>query len=163
MTQLLDTNEHIGGFIPFEKFVALGQPEPKLIILEGVDRSGKDSMQDAIDQATKYKHMVMDRGPIGFKAYCDIYSKDLSLFHSYERTEQSMVNLNNVLVIYLDCSTEVLVDRCIRTNHEILDFDLHKSFYEAHYNNSPLPKIKVDTTNRHVTEIVQDLIKEGVL
>jgi thymidylate kinase len=27
--------------------------KPKFIILEGVDRSGKDSMQDAFNQATK--------------------------------------------------------------------------------------------------------------
>jgi len=137
--------------------------EPKLIILEGVDRSGKDSMQDAIDAATKYKHMVMDRGPIGFKAYCGIYNKPSELFLSYCEMEKSMINLNNVLVLYIDCSTEVLVDRCVKTNHEILDFDRHKAIYEFHYETSSLPKIKVDTTNRHVTEIVQDLIAEGIL
>lgn len=137
--------------------------KPKFIILEGVDRSGKDSMQDAIDAATRYKHLIMDRGSIGFKAYCEIFGKPEELFNSYQSMEEQLAGLDNVLVIYLTASTEVLVDRCLKTNHEILDFDFHKKVYEKYVKDSLLPSITVDTTNRHVKEIVQDLIKEGVL
>lgn len=137
--------------------------EPKFIILEGVDRSGKDSMQDAIDQATKYKHFIMDRGPIGFMAYCEIFKKDYKLFHKYSLMEQELSKLPNVLVIYLTASTEELINRCNKTNHEILDFDYHKEVYETYVQASSLKTITVDTTNKHVSEIVQDLIKEGVL
>ncbi|PEN61668.1 hypothetical protein [Bacillus wiedmannii] len=137
--------------------------KPKLIILEGVDRSGKDSMQDAIDSITRYKHMVMDRGPIGFKAYCEIFNKDEELFKSYDQMEKEMFILHDVLVIYIDCDTEVLVDRCLKTDHELLDFNYHKFVYEKFFNESRLDKIKVDTTKRHVREIVQDLVREGIL
>jgi deoxyadenosine/deoxycytidine kinase len=137
--------------------------EPKFIILEGVDRSGKDSMQDAIDKATKYKHMIMDRGPIGFKAYCEIYNKPTDLFDSYQKMELDVSTLPDVLVIYIDCSTEVLIERCVKTEHEILDFDRHKRIYSYHYRQSPIPRIMVDTTNKNVTEIVQELILEGTI
>ena len=53
---------------------------PKFIILEGVDRTGKGTMQEAINKATNYKHIILDRGPIGFKAYCEIFSKPEKLF-----------------------------------------------------------------------------------
>jgi thymidylate kinase len=136
---------------------------PKLIILEGVDRSGKDTMWEEIDKQTKYRHMVMDRGPIGFKTYCELFSKPRELFVAYHAMEEEMCNLDNVLVIYIDCSTEVLIDRCIKTNHEIIDYDRHKSVYETFFNSSKLPKIKVDTTERHARDIVRDLIVEGIL
>lgn len=137
--------------------------KPKFIILEGVDRSGKDSMQDAIDSATRYKHVITDRGPIGFLAYCDIFGKSDDLYNSYVEMEKQLQSLDNLLVIYLTASTETLIDRCVKTNHEILDFEHHKKLYEIHLKASQLKSITVDTTNRHVTEIVQDLIAEGVL
>lgn len=137
--------------------------DPKFIILEGVDRTGKGSMQDAIDKATNYKHIITDRGPIGFQAYCEIFNKPKELFLAYQDMEKELLFVPNVLVIYLTASTEVLIDRCIKTNHEILDFDYHKEVYEKYINATLLPTITVDTTEKHVTEIVQDLIAEGIL
>lgn len=135
----------------------------KFIILEGCDRTGKSSMQDEIDKQTKYKHFVLDRGPIGFKAYCEIFNKDQELFNSYSKSEEEFLQLSNILVIYLDCSTETLIERCLKTNHEILDFNYHKKIYEKYYNQSKLNKIKVDTTHKNVSEIVEDLVKNGVI
>lgn len=137
--------------------------EPKFIILEGVDRVGKDTMQDAIDKATRYKHIITDRGPIGFMAYCVIFNKDDSLFDEYHRMENELTKLKNVLVLYLTAETETLIDRCIKTDHEILDFDRHKKVYESFVRTSKLETIVVDTTKKDAEEIVQDLIKEGVL
>ena len=136
---------------------------PKFIILEGCDRTGKSSMQDEIDKQTKYKHFVLDRGPIGFKAYCEIFNKDQKLFNSYNKSEEEFLQLSNILVIYLDCSTEILIERCLKTNHEILDFNHHKKIYKKYYDQSKLNKIKVDTTEKHVSEIVKELINQGVL
>lgn len=137
--------------------------KPKFINLEGVDRSGKDSMQDAIDKATRYRHLIMDRGPIGFLTYCELFGKPSELYVAYAEQERTLSQLKDVLVIYLTASTETLIDRCINTGHEILDFDRHKEAYETHLHTSPFESITVDTTERHVDEIVQDLIREGIL
>lgn len=137
--------------------------KPKFVILEGVDRTGKDSMQDAIDKATRYKHIITDRGPLGFQAYCIIFNKPQELYLAYQKMELDLLELPNVLVIYLTADTETLVDRCVKTDHEILDFDFHKEVYEMFVDTTNLETITVDTSKKHVTEIVQDLIKEGVL
>ncbi|MFD6442158.1 hypothetical protein ACFWDG_20720 [Peribacillus sp. NPDC060186] len=73
--------------------------KPKFIILEGVDRSCKDSMQDAIDKATRYKHFIIVRGPIGFMAYCELFKKGYQLFHAYCDMEKDLLKIGNVLVI----------------------------------------------------------------
>jgi len=138
--------------------------KPRLIILEGTDRVGKNSLQDAIDQQTRYKHLVMDRGPIGFKAYCEIYEKSIDLFNYYVDMEEVLAENPDVLIIYLTCETEELIRRCKNTNHEILDFDLHRKIYDAYYETSLFPeKVKVDTTNKTSDEIVKELIELGVV
>lgn len=137
--------------------------KPKMIILEGVDRSGKGSLHEAIDKLTKYKHFVMDRGPIGFKAYCDIFEKGNELFDLYTEMENNLSKIPNVLVIYIDCETEELIRRCKETNHEIIDYSTHKYFYEVNYGESPLEKVRVNTTKMSAEEIVQKLIDMGLL
>ncbi|AJO60857.1 Deoxyadenosine/deoxycytidine kinase (plasmid) [Bacillus subtilis] len=137
--------------------------KPKIIILEGVDRSGKSTLQHAINKATCYKHIVVDRGPIGFKTYCDLFSRDPQLWDNYDDLEKHLAKMEDVLVIYLDCDTKVLIDRCIQTGHEILDYTLHKHFYKFYFDKSPMKKIIVDTTYKTPEEIANDLVKEGVL
>lgn len=137
---------------------------PKIIIVCGVDRSGKDTLINEIDKQTKYKHATMDRGPESFQAYCDIFNKSDDLKDTYKDIELKLSELDCILAIYVDCATEELERRCRETNHEILDFDYHKAFMEYYFEASSYKnKIKIDTTNKHVREIVKDLVEKGVL
>lgn len=137
---------------------------PKIVILSAVDRAGKDTMINEIDKQTRYKHMTMDRGPESFQAYCDIFNKGDDLKEIYKEMELELSKTDIVLAIYIDCSTEELERRCIETNHEILDFDYHKSVMEHYFDKAPYKnKVKIDTTNKHISEIVKELIEEGVL
>lgn len=142
----------------------MSNAQPKIIIISGVDRSGKDTLLNEIDRQTKYRHMTIDRGPEGFKAYCEIYDKDPALFTRYDHMEQQMASQPGLfLLLYVDCSTEELERRCRETNHEILPFDYHKSVYEKYVDQSPLKKVRVDTTSTSAKDIVKKLIDEGIL
>ena len=137
---------------------------PKIVIVSATDRAGKDTMIDEIDRQTKYKHMTMDRGPAAFQAYCDIFDKGEELKGYYKKMEKKLTDNPHVLAIYIDCSTEELERRCRETNHEILDFDYHKAFLEYYFDKAPYKnKVKIDTTEKHVSEIVKELINQGVL
>lgn len=155
----INTNSPINYSIEF-----IEEAEPKILIINGVDRVGKDSFIEEIDKQTKYKYITVDRGPDSFQAYCDIFNKGDLLKSKYKDIEKTLTENPNVLAIYIDCSTEELERRCKRTNHEILDFDYHKEameyyFDKANYQN----KIKIDTTNFHVRDIVKELINKGVI
>lgn len=146
------------------EYIKESESKAKLVILCGVDRAGKDTFLNEIDRQTKYKHMTMDRGPIGFQAYCKIFNKDKNLLEQYKEMEKQLSSLYCVQVIYLDCETEELIRRCKATNHEIIDFDYHKVIYEDCFNKSSFKnKIKVDTTHKHAKEIVAELIKKNIL
>lgn len=137
---------------------------PKILIINGVDRVGKDSFIDQVDKQTKYRHITIDRGPDGFQAYCDIFGKAPGLKESYKFIEKAFAKNPFVINIYLDCSTDELVRRCIDTDHEILDFDTHKKYMEQYFDQSEFRhKIKLDTTHTHVSELVAELVEAGVL
>lgn len=52
-------------------------------------------------------------------AYCEIFKKEYRLFRQYLKMEQELALLPNVLVIYLTASTDELINRCKKTNHEV--------------------------------------------
>jgi len=136
---------------------------PKIVILEGCDRTGKGSLQLAINKLTRYKHIVIDRGPVGFKAYCQIFNKEQDLNDKYQTIEESFLKLDNVVMIYLTASDEELQRRCEETDHEFIDYPLHKFFYEKEFDKSRLEKYSFDTTHTAPEVIVQQLVKMGVL
>ena len=134
------------------------------IILEGVDRSGKGTMQLAINEVTRYKHLVQDRGTVGFKAYCRIFNKAPELYEQYEQMEKSQFDNDNVIILYLTADTDELLRRCTETDHEILDFDLHKKIYEEELEKSSYKNIIwCDTTDKSQHDIVRELVEGGIL
>lgn len=137
--------------------------EPKIIILEGVDRVGKSTLKDTIHKLTNFKHFLIDRGPISYMAYCEIFNRPIDLYLKYSDMEKRLAKMPNVLVFYLTANNETLIDRCIADNHEIIDFDFHKQVFERIIKTSPLKSITIDTSNNSPESIVTDLIKEGVL
>lgn len=48
----------------------------KIVFVDGIDRTGKDSVIRAIHKKTKYKHVLVNRGPISYLAYHKIFDRD---------------------------------------------------------------------------------------
>lgn len=136
--------------------------DSKMIIVEGTDRSGKTELIKEIKKQTEYAHIVWDRGPIGWLAYGEIHNRDRELMKNYKEIEKQLASFDNVLIIYLSCDTDELIRRSKNTNHEILDYDVHKAIYKIWFNESLFEnKISIDSTCLTPKEIASDLIKEG--
>lgn len=137
--------------------------KPKLIFIEGVDRSGKGTLSQAIHEATGYKHVIFDRGVISNQVYSITQSRfDSGLIEGYTELEAQLSNTRHI-VIYIDCKTCELERRAKETNHEKIDFDTHKQLFESFINTTCMNVIKVDTTKLKAEEIVQELISKGVI
>ena len=139
----------------------MNNQKPKLIILEGSDRCGKTSLQLALNKRFKYNHIILDRGPVGFQTYHEIFDRDPQT-KEYLKMEKQIRKTNH-LMIYLECETWEQIIRCKNTNEEIQDFDYHKEVYRKYYNKSKLNKVKIDTTFCSTEEIIDYLIKEKLL
>ena len=143
---------------------------PVMVITEGVDRTGKDTLQQSLNKATDYKNMVMIRGPIGFLAYNKLYNKAVDA-NEYLTIERQLKQVNH-LVVYLTADTDELLQRFIDTNEEPLreekdntnvsrrqTIETHKKIHEIYYDYSSLNKMTIDTTNLTTEEVAELVVK----
>lgn len=139
----------------------------KLVILEGVDRSGKSTAWEEINKQTKYSHYVMDRGPIGFLAYDFIYDKGEELVEKHGEDIKKLAKMEDVVVLYFIASPEELERRVRETGHEPVDYDLNLRLYAAALqfadDTTDLDIIVLDTTETHVKDHIKELIKKDIL
>lgn len=82
--------------------------KPRVILIDGLDRTGKSTLIKNIHQLTSFKHILVDRGPISFEAYNEIFDRPSE--------DYSDLFLTDVLSIALICPVRVLKERFELTN-----------------------------------------------
>lgn len=89
----------------------------KIIIFEGVDRSGKSTLKDALNKKTSYKYWVLDRSPISSLVYEKCFNR-----HNEQYWKNIYFNLAtnfDVKVILCINKSEVIQQRLIDTNEKL--------------------------------------------
>jgi len=133
--------------------------DPLLLIIDGMDRVGKTSLINTIDKKTNYKHLILDRGPLSYRAYSEIYNKKTS-FSQYNTLEDSLKKVPH-LCVYLYASLEELEKRFIKTNELFIEtINDHLKIFKKYYTKCSLKKISIDTTNTESIEVYKKLIKQ---
>lgn len=136
--------------------------KPKIIFIEGVDRTGKSSLAEAIQKATNYKHVVFDRGVISNMVYSiskQRYKREN--MDAYEDIAKGIGDIDNHLLIYLKCSDKELERRIKETNHEEVDFKTEKQLFELFVDQGYFHTMRADTSKFTTEEIVEWLLEEG--
>lgn len=135
----------------------------KLIFIEGVDRTGKGSLMQAIHKATNYKHVIFDRGVISNIAYSMIHGRiTQEQLKQYENLENQLADVNHLMIL-LECSTEELQRRADATQHEPINFSLHKSVFRTLVAGTPLNTVTLDSTNSSPEELVKQLAELNLI
>lgn len=104
------------------------------IHIEGVDRTGKDTLAGALTKETELKYYITARSPISTYAYSVIYGRDgISL----EELSNYFSN-PEIFLVYLKPDRKVIDERCEKTGHEpVIDRD----FDEFNYVVSEMQKV----------------------
>ena len=115
------------------------------IILEGVDKTGKDTLVQYIDKVCNHKYAVYQRGNISNNAYAKIFNRQT---YNYNMS-------HNALYVLLSADAEDLKIRFKITNEPNIDIKTHlevfedtfaemtKGCYTAKYNTSELTPYKI--------------------
>lgn len=85
------------------------------IVLEGIDKTGKDTILRYICELSNYKYLVQSRGILSQIAYSKLYNRD----YKYEIKNK----YNNVLFVYLTVDREDWNIRCNMTNEPVISYD----------------------------------------
>lgn len=94
-----------------------------LIFVEGIDKTGKDTLVRYINELTNYKHCVLTRGPISTTAYAYKFKRN-------DYDDSYIESLKNSLIIYLTADTEDLNIRFKLTNEPEINKDEDKKLFE---------------------------------
>lgn len=132
------------------------------IVYEGMDKTGKGTLKRAVAEATNFKYIHIDRGPIGYMVYDEIYGRKSD--ESIKQFENDWnVLKNDVLVVYLTATYETIEKRIEKYNDPILDRDLlikTNEMYDRLITKycQNVPWVVVDTTVNSIKKCVQYII-----
>lgn len=93
-----------------------------LVFVEGIDKTGKDTLVRYINELTNYKHCVMTRGPLSAAVYAEKFEREF---------DDSCLNiLKDSLIIYLTADTQDLDVRFKLTNEPEINKDEDKRLFD---------------------------------
>lgn len=133
------------------------------VIFEGLDKVGKGTLEKEFLKAVDYKHIVIDRGPIGYITFDWLFNRETVESNENFLAEANFVkSSNNFAVVYCSASEEVVKER-LKAHGETLPYDFESAhkFYRRnvlrYYN--PERTWMLDTSKRSVDECVQLIVK----
>ena len=131
-----------------------------IVMLEGVDRTGKTTLQRRLNKATNFSFMIIDRSYLTHTVYNEVYNRGVSE-ETYKKIEDMFLNLNSAL-IYLYADAEIINKR-LEEEHveELTDYKLVQNvvrdldIYKKHYNKCKFRKIAIDTGVNDLDEVFE--------
>lgn len=92
------------------------------LVFEGLDKTGKGTLEKLVGKLTNYEHIVIDRGPLGYIAYDTIHNrltnKRLKMFES----EWNMIK-KDAIIIYCFARNETVRIRQIKHKEEVFTYE----------------------------------------
>ena len=95
-----------------------------IIFVEGIDKSGKDTIVRYINEYTKYVHYVSARGPMSVIAYGSKFGRDVDAFEYLAKIA------DDVLIIHLVVDEDDFNTRCKLTNEPYINFKFDSKLFE---------------------------------
>lgn len=138
--------------------------KPKLILLEGPDKSGKGTIYNALNRALDYSAIVVDRFIGSYVAYANLVGRKAPSEEELYQAEEGLHMLFTPLVVYLHAPIGILLKRSMLTGeyHDEKFFIKNiSSHYESYMGHTTLNTISIDTHIYNVEEcvkIIKDII-----
>lgn len=134
------------------------------VIFEGLDKVGKTTLEWEFLKATNFKHMVIDRGPIGYKLFDKLFERDTKLgnqdfIHQARKTCKN----KDFMIVYCTCDAATALGR-IKAHNEECPYDyakaqkMYKDDVRRYYRPDNL--VVVDTTNASIEDCVKLIVEK---
>lgn len=123
------------------------------ICIDGIDKTGKDTLLGFIDRLSNHKYIINVRGMLSQIAYSNLYNRDFN----YDLIPQQYI-----LNVLLTVDKEDWETRCKLTKEPIIDYEENcRVFYEAYevLKNAGLPVVTFNTTQMTPYQVAKAIIK----
>lgn len=123
------------------------------VIFEGLDKSGKGTLEWELLKATNFKHVIIDRGPAGYLVFDDLFKRRTKEGDdAYTKQLIDMRICKDFVVIYCKAPVNVALDR-IEANGETCPYNypyaqfLYDTAINELYKKEGIKVITVDTSD----------------
>ena len=134
------------------------------VIFEGLDKAGKTTLEWEFLKATNFKHVVIDRGPIGYKVFDELLGRSTSEGDAeFIKMAKQAKDSDDCMIVYCHCGYETAKKRLIEHNHEELPYNYHKAQIllsnniKMHY----ADKVVDVNTDKPLNECIAKMVKES--
>ena len=133
------------------------------VIFEGLDKVGKGTLEHEFLKITNFKHIVIDRGPVGYWFFDKLFNREtITGVEEYKKQIDEINNSGNFYVIYLRTNVEEVSRRMRKWNEAFMyDYEKAQEEYELmlleNYNDEIL--FRLDTTNLSIKDAAIKIIK----
>lgn len=142
------------------------------VIFEGLDKTGKTTLEWEFLKATNFKHVVVDRGPMGYMTFDKLFGRDTKLGNQefIQQARKVMKQSGNTMVVYCYANEDVvnkrLNDHGEKLLHEVepykgRPYNKVQKLYAVNVSRyyKPEKTLMLDTSDKTIEECIQ-LIKE---
>lgn len=132
-----------------------------IVIFDGMDKVGKTTLIHALDKATNYEHIIIDRGPTSYLVYDEIYNRPYAMDHV--KTEMDLKNTSH-LSVYCYADDEDIEARLAAAGESFEEAqgsisEVKNKFFSS-VDKTSLDTIYINTSTMTIDEAVSRIIIE---
>lgn len=134
------------------------------IVFEGLDKSGKGTLERELLKETNFKHIVIDRGPAGYLTFDEIFGRN-TLLGDIEFLNLARVirDSEDYLVVYCTADKSI-VDERLKEHNETCPYDYKKAqkLYQGNVRKyyDPRRLVEIDTSALPIKTCVLMIIEK---
>lgn len=134
------------------------------VIFEGLDKAGKGTLEWGLLKATNYKHIVIDRGPVGYMVFDKLFNRETQLGNQVFIKQARKVNKSKDFVVVYCYASEDVVAKRLKEHNEECPYNYSKAQkllrdnIKRYYSQDKV--IEIDTSNITPDECVELIVKK---
>lgn len=134
------------------------------VVFEGLDKAGKTTLEWEFLKATNFKHMVIDRGPMGYMTFDKLFDRETKLGNQdFIHQARKIMKNQDFMVVYCFASEEVAAKRLEEHNEECpYDYGKAQKLLRDNVRRYYRPErtLELDTSNMTISECVQKIVEK---
>lgn len=134
------------------------------VIFEGLDKAGKTTLEWEFLKATNFKHMVVDRGPVGYMTFDKLFDRETKLGNQdFIHHARKIMKSQDFMIVYCTVNKDV-ADARLKAHDETCPYDyvkaqkLYRDNVHRYYRDDKV--LEVDTTYLSVERCVELIVEK---
>lgn len=136
------------------------------VIFEGLDKAGKTTLEWEFMKATNFKHVVIDRGPVGYMVFDELFNRSTKFGqHNFIHQARKALKSGDFMVVYCKVTPEVAAERLAEHNEKCpYDYEKAQKLYDRqvkrYYREDYTLEFDTDRPIAECVELIVDKLKE---